>query len=55
MVYLKHRRGELMGVERSISPDLRLTTVVEMRGLGRYLTGYRSVLAAGGCYKAFYF
>ena len=35
-----------MGVERSISPDLRLTTVVEMRGLGRYLTGYRSVLAA---------
>ena len=46
MVYLRHRRAELLGVERSVSPDLRLTTVVEMRGLRRSVTGHRRVLSA---------
>ena len=46
MVYLRHRRGELLGFERSVSPDLRLTTAVEMRGMGRTTTGHRLVLSA---------
>ena len=46
MVYLRHRRAELLWVERFDSPDLRLTTVLEMGGLRRSVTGHRRVLAA---------
>ena len=46
MVYLRHRRGELLGFERSVGPDLRLTTAVEMLGEGRTTTGHRLLLSA---------
>ena len=46
MVYLRHRRAELLCVERLDSPDMRLTTALEMGGLRRYVTGHRRVLAA---------
>ena len=46
MVYLRHRRGELLGLDRSVGPDLRLTTVEEMRGLGRTLPGHRLMLSS---------
>ena len=46
MVHLRHRRGELLCVERLDSPDMRLTTALEMGGLRRYVTGHRRVIAA---------
>ena len=45
MVYLRHRRGELLGFVRS-EADLRLTTAVEMLGEGRTTTGHRLLLSA---------
>ena len=46
MVYLRHRRGELLGFEREVGPDMRLTTAVEMLGEGRTTTGHRLLMSA---------
>ena len=46
MVHLRHRRGELLCVERHDSPDMRLSTALEMGGLRRYVTGHLRVIAA---------
>ena len=46
MVFLRHRRGDLLGFEREVGPDMRLTTAVEMLGEGRTISGHRLLMSA---------
>jgi hypothetical protein len=48
MVFLRHRRGDLLGFEREVGPDMRLTTAVEMLGERRTISGHRLLMPGLG-------
>jgi hypothetical protein len=46
MVVLTHRRGELTTIRRGDSPDLVMSTSLEMDGLQRHVTSHRRIIQA---------
>ena len=46
MVFLRHMRGDLLGFEREVGTDMRLTTSLELQGERRAVSGHRLLMSA---------